>query len=545
MLKTLSFFISFTLILYSQEYDIVKEQIKKVYEVAQKQLEFPSKKGTFSLDSINEYKMIDSLSLYDALEKDRAVEYKRIKSNKGLYFKSSGYRNLNDALNFDPETGTFNRYNFRLSLELDIIKSGLLERQLKMASSILEKDLITLEKGFQSTINKLSNVKNGVLYGLLLEQKNHLKAFETFLEDYFEINNRLYFKKVLDKARLLEITRDLVTTQESIIKINEQLLKIEEQPEFNSRFVSFCYPFIEISSTVSDSGEIDTLDTSYFDRKKDLLAKQIALKHDWKNQLKLTAYTSHSWLGNTNNDINYQSLGFRLTLPIKHNFNKEKIASEIEIENHKIKLEKKEFLTHLNEHHYKLLDFNKIIKELWVKWLILQEKKRKTLILERFIDNNSFKMSLLLLEITNQEFLLMNELLKAKEFQYMSLLGLHPYKSFVIKQTSNPLKVNDQSDSFWVLIDKAFLNSYPLWSDFLINNNIVNVVLRGFSEFEFQDIVKKHDNLALKFYQFETPLFSQIKEKQQLKESEDFNQISPNLIYNLQLWIHFLKSYLE
>ena len=445
--------------------------------------ELPSISNSF-ISFISE---IDSASIQDFSNKRDLLLAKQdlYNSDLGLSFHSNYLDNQLSNV-FDLEENISYKRRVLTSLQWDLLKNGLIENKNK--AKALDYNLKIDEYQLKSESNKSLYLKrfNQTIVVFNKQKTNIINNRKSILNELYEIEEKLYFEKQINKDELLEIQ----LRSAEVEGLNQVYGAYNELSNLDANAYSKGYNSIPVFDLnyelLLKDFEGDNIDSiSQFFKDESIVLNQ------WYNKVGLSLFTRHNYYQVvTNNEIlnrSFLSLGVNLNVPLNFNSSKQKSFQNAEV-NYKINqlnneklIYQEELLNDLYEFRYKLKQYISFYyKQQKVKDLIrIEEVKRKL----NVVNYSPIKGVKYIDEFLQVEL----ELVDLKQNLYLKLLRIQDkvptisLESLIVpfdfKQVSQTEKKNYKSIYVWSSIFKAydtdFLAEYVNYNNF--NHVIISV----------------------------------------------------------------------
>lgn len=443
--------------------------------------ELPSISNQF----INFISQIDSTSNQNYSNKGDLLLAKQnlYKSDLGLSFHSNYLDNQLSNV-FDLEENISYKRRVLTSLQWDLLNNGLIENRNK--AKALEYNLKIDEYQLKNESNKSLYLKRfNQTIVVFNKQKTHIiNERKSILNQLYDIEEKLYFDKQINKDELLEIQ----LRSAEVDGLNQVYGAYNELSSLDANAYSNSYNSIPVFDLnyelLLKDFEGDNIDSiSQFFKEESIVLNQ------WYNKVGLSLFTRHNYYQvATNNEIlnrSFLSLGLNLNVPLNFNSSKQKSFQNAEI-NYKINqlnndklLYQEELLNDLYEFRYKLKQYISFYyKQQKIRDLIRIEEVKRKLNVVNFSPIKGLKYI--------DEFLQVElELVDLKQNLYLKLLRIQDkvpiisLESLVVpfdfKQVSQIEKSIDKSIYVWSSIFKAYDTDFL--AEYVNYNNFKHVIL--------------------------------------------------------------------
>lgn len=392
---------------YAQSLDDLIKESESLFQKTRPLLVFPKSK---QFDSKHDfYSKIDTVKNVNYLESElKRIQSEQFTKDIGLVFKANAQYNFSTG--FDEETNNFNIGRVRAELEWNILRSGYthnrtLSKRTKnemymLQNNQVEAERILMRRQFRIDYNYVINA----------EMIEHFTKFSQFENEYFDFLNKLYYKKYIKRERLIEVSQQIhvIKNQLEVLKKNNELLKDS---------VSFAYqnrknlPFLKLT--------LDSLSYRSNSRNLELQKENVYLQHKAINDLNFSFYVQENFNYSRVGHRFFPAVGIRFRAPIRFNHRKKIIDAKLKIltAQHIDKSvgEYNQIVTWVGGYNEKLKD----VQNQYKNWKVLEERIRVLSVLKSELDNQ--ETGVLLLELLEEEFRVIENMLKLKKQLYTSL----------------------------------------------------------------------------------------------------------------------------
>ena len=357
------------------------------------------------------YTLKKSNDVNKALIRLKEIQAKELKQDFGLVFKATTNYNFRDV--FDEQDNSFNRLRFRTELEWNILKNGLIHNRTKALQKYNDIENLKLQRNAES--KQIWKRQFRVDYNYIAN-KEYLKLFSSFLSfenDYFDILNKLYTENYIKRERIIAVSNQIYVIKNQI----ETLKKSNELIKDSVSIIAYKFNELPIFSIRLDSLRLTT--TQY---NNEFLKKNIELKNKPLNDLSLSIYANQNFNYSLNRSQYFPAVGIRFRAPLRFNKRKERIKAQLDLltakENDKSSGHYNRIITHTNSYNEKLKDLQNQHKN----WQIIEEKIRIFTLLKNELDDP--KTGLLILELTEEKFKILENIIQIKKQLYTSIAHL-------------------------------------------------------------------------------------------------------------------------
>lgn len=457
-------FVFISAIAKTQEIDSLLLHSNTLYQNAGTTLHFPVSNEDIDFDV---FKMSTGSTpiLHEIQLKE--LEANSFKKDWGLQIKANSYYNFRGVL--DEETNNITISRLSTELEWDILKGGFFENRSKSTTTLLEKQLLNNALAQENRIIWRRQFRLYYNYAINQELLDHFEKRITFLEQYFDVLNTLYAKKMIKREEVIVISNELLKSTEQHKQI--QFYQNNIADSIPSLFLNKRLPLIRLQL---DEIEISNSIENGFNK---TLQQQIIEKENqaFKN-IKFSLYATYNWTETINRQFSSPIIGARFSAPIR--FSNRKKIIETKIQQAKATLDDRlvgqqnQLTTYLNAHQEKVKD----IQTLYKQWLLLEQRKTITQIIKEELDASNC--GLLLLQYTKEQFEIMENVLQLKK-------QLYTVVSHIVERTEEqslpglitPIKFTDIHTYTNVIITKRSAFTRRLQLQFLIAKKIQHVQL--------------------------------------------------------------------
>ena len=419
--------------------------------------------------------------------KEKEIQQKQYRTDIGLVFKATANHNVNNV--FDDENNEFVSTRIRTELEWNIFKNGFFNN--RQRAEQLNNDIAVLEQ--QQEVDNIylwrRQYRLSYSYAINNELIELLESRQNFLNGYFELITELYRKKIIDREHIINLSNDIQTTQQELnhYKTLNGTIKDSIFPEY----AHIKLPFVvmvndsfnpEIEDSISDSLELSTVQNDY----------------KWYQDISLSIYANQNWVTSNQLNRNYTSVGLRLKIPLKRNYNKELLQTREAI----LKYEQADkdigaynsTLTYYNSYREKFKD----LKEQYKKWELLEEQKRKLQLLKE--DINDTQAGIKLMQALTEQFEIVKNMLQIKRQLYTSLSHLYQLDSklqlvkYTFKQPTDVIVLVSNSTIYTNTHQIAFLKLQQIEHVYIKNIDKdfkEQLILSGFEVIETKETSNK------------------------------------------------------
>ncbi|WP_299551208.1 hypothetical protein [Seonamhaeicola sp.] len=385
------------------------EKADSLYEAAHVDLEFPKDTNAHFPFSTSIPKKYDANYYQMQLKELEATQFKQ---DIGLAFKASTNYNFRDA--FDEEQNNFNRFRFRAELEWHILKNGFIHNRTKGQQKYNEAENLKLQN--RDATKQLWRRQFRIDYSYIANNETIelLTRFLNFENAYFDFLNKLYTEKYIKREQLIRVGNQIhiLKSQLELVKQENHIIKdsISENALLKHKLSIF-------------SIKADSISLSSEQYNNSFLQENMQLQHRAINDLSLSVYV--------NQNINYAStqsqyfpaVGIRFKAPIRFNKRQDIIKTKLQLlaaeEKNKNVGQYNTIITHINAYNEKLKDLQNQYKS----WNILEERIRILNLLKAEL--NTYKTGLLILELTEEKFKVLENIIQIKRQLYTSFSHLY------------------------------------------------------------------------------------------------------------------------
>lgn len=371
----------------------------KLYQKTSKNQQFPINKTNAVFPF--HYSISNKNSINHHQIKLKRLESEQFQQDLGLAFKANANYNFRDA--FDEEQNSFNRFRFRAELEWNILKNGFVHNRTKALQKQNEIEHLKLQN---NRVKKQTWRRQFRIDYNYIANKEAIQLFSSFLSfenEYFDFLNQLYAKSLIKRERLIEVGNQIHIVKNQLALITKKNSLLKDSISGNATLTENL-PIYRI--------HIDSISLSTEVYNSKYLQVNIALNHKAINDLSLSVYVNQNYNHSITRNQYFPAVGIRFKAPIRFNKRKEIIKTKLQLlsakERDKNIGQYNRLITHMNSYNEILKDFQNQYKN----WKVVEERIRIFDLLKE--EYNSYKTGLLILELTEEKFKILENCIQLK-----------------------------------------------------------------------------------------------------------------------------------
>lgn len=392
----------------AQNLDTIIEDSKLLFQKTSSNLVFPIDNSFQSELFVKLPKIKNTNSLKIDLKN---WEYRSSNKDLGLVFKANANYNFRDAI--DEFSGNNIKGRIRAEVQWNILKEGFFYNKNK--AKRIKNDIEVLKIESNRVIKELWRRQFRIDYNFVLN-KETIKLFQDFSEfenEYFDLLNKLYYQKLIKRARLIKTSSQIAILKSQIVTLKKENFILED---------SVSLPFKLLKTLPILKVNLDSISLAKESEKLFFKQNNVKLQYSSINDINLSFYANQNFTYSSAVKTFFPSVGIRFRAHLRSNHRKEIIETKIKIlnaQNTDISVGKyNATLTSLKEYNEKLKDLQNQYKT----WLILEERIRVLKVLKQEINNT--ESGILLLGLIEDQFKVLENTIQLKRQIYKVTIKL-------------------------------------------------------------------------------------------------------------------------
>lgn len=341
----------------------------------------------------------------------RELESKQFLQDIGLVFKATANYNFRDA--FDEEQNAFNKFRFRTELEWNILKNGFVHNRTKSQQKNNEIEHLKLQ---DNRLKKQIWRRQFRIDYSYISNKETISLFSSFLKfenEYFDFLNKLYAQSLIKRERIIEVGNQIHILKNQLALITKKNTLLKDSISSNANIIQVLPVF---------SIQLDSISINSAVYNNQYLKENIQLNHKAVNDLSLSVYVNQNFNHSVTRNQYFPAVGIRFKAPIRFNKRKDIVKTKLQLlaaqERDKSVGQYNRLITHMNSYNEILKDFQNQYKN----WKVIEERIRVFDLLKE--EYNSYKTGLLILELAEEKFKILENCMQLKRQLYTAISQL-------------------------------------------------------------------------------------------------------------------------